>query len=1233
VEPGKTYSIPFEQLIQVLKTNGYEISVADVLNIEKILLAQNILELCDNGEKHLKLTVDKLPFLITPIIAKNKKEQSELTQLIQGFIEEQRAIRTVSIPYHNQPSPLVTAKKRSGARLIGWLTACAILIAAAIYFIYQYNKPEHIPVVLSHSPSPSAIGDSVKFAAFVPLNIVTNNSAEWIIDDSTYQTKYDTIMHVFKKEALNLPVTFNVRTADSFMIASDSIHIDVACSKLNIQPHYKNIDPGTNLPEIGSVASFQPVFSNKDLYNNDSLSYLWYVNGSLIGLADTFNFNFLEAKDYSIRLVTLTNGTCLSDSLTAELLIPLKKKSPVKLYVTGAFDIDQVAFIKPWWKTSSLIVCTCILLLFQYFAFFRRRKRKKQAIDLSWSQNKNEPFHLHLRNKNDLIGNGPNINRIANIIRSSQKIADPILNIAGTIKKTSEYAGFPSLQFKSSIKRNELIILASKTQTKNNHLAELFQWFIHRLQSDDVYIEKYYYSASPEHLFDDSGNSTTLKDLSTLKTDHILVIFDDCRNFLSTKASTIQNDVVKTLSEWSSKAIITPIPLLDWGVVEYQFRLNNFLVAPAELEAIEVLSKALVSDTPLDKPTIYPFLDDPYAVSAFDFQSIDNLKEYLESEVLFQWVCALAVYPRLDWAITLSLGNAIADAMHKPGDVNKTVIDYNTLLKISRINWLQKDRLPNPIRIELLKNLNKDIHLLAREQLIILLEEVKDSLPPGSFAKIEWETQYNTNAFFLYKHYPGKYKRLKEAHDAMEMLWPLLSDWPLNKITADRQNNLLENKSNPAKNLNFNEYFSQHYRKIRKRNIIGTVVLSVLMLLLYIAVTDLKYSSWIPFIPKGYSLDLRLDGDTCFRENHNSYISYRPEGSFTNIPIDTTNNHYRLILNDNELRGVVTVRGSDYTKDTIITFNSASSYFFFATCRQKNSNPLKPIDTLKKSLRSLIGTLPPVYITYFEQRIEKIHSSGAFYKIELPAYLNNSKKDSIALLANQLLVSEQIKNQPIDVSEEAPIFDSLYYNERGKLIYKTSYNKPEKSFVIRTSKGINEIFTELPSNDSEPVAPVVSISKAKARRIESLIRRGAVSDPLVSDNVVPLLNRETLIKMYQSIMARRGSGNENTVSENGGFVDQYGNVFEADSTRPRINNHSTNGLVYYHSHPDGIKTEQGRPYIYIQGPSKQDIETTSSAATGYVFGMSSKLVYVYNSNGVIATLPFSFWRKTFLSQE
>jgi hypothetical protein len=239
---------------------------------------------------------------------------------------------------------------------------------------------------------------------------------------------------------------------------------------------------------------------------------------------------------------------------------------------------------------------------------------------------------------------------------------------------------------------------------------------------------------------------------------------------------------------------------------------------------------------------------------------------------------------------------------------------------------------------------------------------------------------------------------------------------------------------------------------------------------------------------------------------------------------------------------------------------------------------------------------------------------------------------------------------------------AYYYNERGKLLWRNVNAIKTASYVIQTKKTYDQIFQDIPADDSTVqlsvaynTAEVNNIQRATARKVQRLIKRGQVDHPLVINNIVPVLDKRTIYQMYDNIVSRCVSADARN-KEYGGVVFPDGTVtcISGDLSDPRWLKGATlmlkeKAMVYYHSHPDAvveqhmhndranmynsnrvqfIQTNQVQQISYVQGPSRQDQESVGEG-TGYVFGMKAGigLIYIYDKNGVKATLPISFVKR------
>ena len=62
----------------------------------------------------------------------------------------------------------------------------------------------------------------------------------------------------------------------------------------------------------------------------------------------------------------------------------------------------------------------------------------------------------------------------------------------------------------------------------------------------------------------------------------------------------------------------------------------------------------------------------------------------------------------------------------------------------------------------------------------------------------------------------------------------------------------------------------------------------------------------------------------------------------------------------------------------------------------------------------------------------------------------------------------------------------------------------------------------------------------------------------------------------------------------------------------------------FHDHPSGSLIENGSKFKYVQQPSQADLNNAGSH-TWYVFGRRDGTVYIYNRDGVQATMPIKYF--------
>ena len=197
------------------------------------------------------------------------------------------------------------------------------------------------------------------------------------------------------------------------------------------------------------------------------------------------------------------------------------------------------------------------------------------------------------------------------------------------------------------------------------------------------------------------------------------------------------------MKQWDKQIIATPVPFADWGAEE-RILGKSYGIVPADitgwLEVVQLInedfnSKAIRAhkDWNTDK------------TNNVNTRDIDGLRDYLDDEDLFQWLCASCIYHSIRWEVLIEIGRAVLNAN---GAGYK--LTYTNLLKIARIDWVAKGSFPTNVRLALLKALTAENELIARKAMVRLLSESDDKIGPNDFSYEEKTIQQWTDSFVLY---------------------------------------------------------------------------------------------------------------------------------------------------------------------------------------------------------------------------------------------------------------------------------------------------------------------------------------------------------------------------------------------------------------------------------------------------------------------------------------------------
>jgi len=352
-----------------------------------------------------------------------------------------------------------------------------------------------------------------------------------------------------------------------------------------------------------------------------------------------------------------------------------------------------------------------------------------------------------------------------------------LLDINKSIDQTIKKAGFTDLHYKTLTKQPEYLILINLPDYKD-HYAHFINSITEELKSEGVYVSRFFYRDDPYICFNEIDSKREyLSDIAGLYRKHRLIIMGTGDYLLDPITGKLNES--EFFEFWEERAILTPKEPKDWGERETAIS-KYFILLPASIEGFDSLVNYFESSPDYNFKECY-LQENTYSLPD-KLDDLDNIRVYLGDET-FQWLCACAIYPELNWNLTLYIGNVVLENPMKE----------NSLLRIIRLPWFKKGIIPKKNRLLLIEALDNKKEIEVRKAIIKLLENnpppttsfafekhrlnisiQKSMLPPKNRKKRKDIKNITIDENFIYKDY------------TLLCLLDSISDTPLNFLLPSR---------------------------------------------------------------------------------------------------------------------------------------------------------------------------------------------------------------------------------------------------------------------------------------------------------------------------------------------------------------------------------------------------------------------------------------------------------------
>ena len=289
------------------------------------------------------------------------------------------------------------------------------------------------------------------------------------------------------------------------------------------------------------------------------------------------------------------------------------------------------------------------------------------------------------------------------------------LDIEATIQATVASFGYPSFRFSSESRPAEYVILVECT-TFRDHQAALYDDLTTALGQEGVLVTRYFFDGDPRVCYREPGEvGTPISELSRRYPSHRLLVFGSGAGMLDPISGNTKGWVDGAML-WHDRALLTPEPVARWGNREIALA-RQFVVLPASLATLRRLRDVFDAsgrggsvdlsgageEKALELP---PNESDANAI-------VQALRAQLSPDE-YRWISACALYPELQWDLTLYLSGLAA--------IKDAVANEASILRLVTLPWFRVGSIPDPVRSRLIADLDPALAESARLAIIDLLE-------------------------------------------------------------------------------------------------------------------------------------------------------------------------------------------------------------------------------------------------------------------------------------------------------------------------------------------------------------------------------------------------------------------------------------------------------------------------------------------------------------------------------
>jgi len=293
------------------------------------------------------------------------------------------------------------------------------------------------------------------------------------------------------------------------------------------------------------------------------------------------------------------------------------------------------------------------------------------------------------------IESDPVLLKVVRQLRYTEQSGRYSFDIEKTICQTIHEGGVAKPVYTADRRHIEYLMLIDRHNPRD-HKAQLHNNLYETLKANNIFVERFYFDNSPllcrnEHY----PGGIDLSEILSLHEHAALMVFTYGLQYIDTLHLRMFEwaDIFK---HWQHRYFYSSVPPVLWGERERLLQEVFPFVLPLSVEGMQVMAADLSHAANTDSDSLRYWQESAdYSLVPIKTggKKLDYIGLFFDDQ-LRRWIAACAIYPELDWNLTLALGKMFST------DIS-VLPSYKNISKLLRLNWFTKGTIPDAFRLAL----------------------------------------------------------------------------------------------------------------------------------------------------------------------------------------------------------------------------------------------------------------------------------------------------------------------------------------------------------------------------------------------------------------------------------------------------------------------------------------------------------------------------------------------------